>query len=159
MHRWVVVYAAVIVAACDQYKEPPPSRDVQPVVTRAQEMAWSGIDYAGTGQGRNQRNGTAGVNSDTNDSQEKEVDREIDPGAPAGTGVFGPGTGIVESAPGRGSTAPSADLDEPEMRNAQRGGRVFRPSDHYFVNGVDQGPSWDAAPGTGGPNKSKVKQP
>jgi hypothetical protein len=45
------------------------------------------------------------------------------------------------------------------MRNAQRGGRVFRPSDHYFVNGVDMGPSWDAAPGTGGPNKSKSKQP
>jgi hypothetical protein len=45
------------------------------------------------------------------------------------------------------------------MRNAQRGGRVFRPSDHYFVNGVDMGPSWDTAPGTGGPNKSKMVQP
>ena len=76
-----------------------------------------------------------------------------DPGVPAGSGVFGPGTGITESAPGRGSTAPTAGLDEPEMRNAQRGGRVFRPSDHYFVNGVDMGPSWDALPGTGGPSK------
>jgi hypothetical protein len=120
-------------------------------------MAWSGIDYAGTGHGKNQRNGTAGVNSDMNDEQE--VDREANPGPPAGNGVFGPGTGITESAPGRGSTAPTADLDQPEMRNAQRGGRVYRPSDHYFVNGVDMGPSWDAAPGTGGPNKSKAKQP
>ncbi len=159
MHRWVVVCAAAIVAACDQYKEPPPPRDVQPVTTRSREMAWSGIDYAGTGHGREQRNGTGGVNSDMNDTQEAEVDRELDQGPPAGSGVFGAGTGITESAPGRGSTAPAADLDEPEARNAQRGGRVFRPSDHYFVNGQDMGPSWDAAPGTGGPNKSKIKQP
>ncbi len=122
-------------------------------------MAWSGIDYAGTGHGRDQRNGTAGVNSDMNDTQQMEVAREDDPGPPAGSGLFGPGMGITESAPGRGSTAPAADLDQPEIRNAQRGGRVFRPSDHYFMNGVDQGPSWDAAPGTGGPNKSKAKQP
>ncbi|HVP60084.1 MAG TPA: hypothetical protein VMT11_05975 [Myxococcaceae bacterium] len=159
MHRWVVVCAAVIVAACDQYRDPPPSRDVQPLTTRDREMAWSGIDYAGTGHGRDQRNGTAGVNSDMNDTQEQAVDREMDPGPPAGKGVFGPGTGITESAPGRGSTAAAADLDEPEMRNAQRGGRVYRPSDHYFLNGVDMGPSGDAAPGTGGPNKSKLKQP
>ena len=129
MHRWIWVCAA-IVAACDQYKEPPATRDVVPLTTRSQEMAWSGIDYGGTG-----------------------------PGAPAGSGVFGPGTGITESAPGRGSTQPSADLDQPEMRNAQRGGRVYRPSDHYFVNGVDMGPSWDAAPGTGGPEKMRTKQP
>ena len=159
MHRWVVVCAAVIVAACDQYKEPPPPRDVQPVTTRSHELASSGIDYAGTGQGRMQRNGTAGVNSDTNDDADPGADLEIDPEPPAGSGVFGPGTGLTESAPGRGSTVPSADLDEPEMRNAQRGGRVFRPSDHYFVNGVDMGPSWDAAPGTGGPNKTKMNQP
>ncbi len=157
MHRWVVVCATAIVAACDQYTEPPPARDVQPLTTRGREMAWSGIDYAGTGEGRSQRNGTAGVNSDTNDEQE--LERAEDPGPPAGNGVFGWGTGITEPAPGRGSTAPTADLDEPEMRNAQRGGRVFRPSDHYLVNGVDMGPSWDAAPGTGGPNKSKLQQP
>lgn len=159
MHRWVVVCAAAIVAACDQYREPPPPRDVQPLTTRSREMAWSGIDYAGTGHGRDQRNGTGGVNSDMNDTQEQEVARDVDLGAPAGSGVFGPGTGITESAPGRGSTEPSADLDAPEMRNAQRGGRVYRPSDHYYVNGVDQGPSWDAAPGTGGPQKMKMKQP
>ena len=159
MHRWVVACAAVIVAACDQYKEPPPPRDVQPLTSRLQDMASSGIDYAGTGEGRMQRNGTAGVNSDTNDSEDPGADLEVDPGPPAGSGVFGPGTEITESAPGRGSTSPSADLDEPEMRNAQRGGRVFRPSDHYWVNGVDMGPSWDEAPGTGGPNKTKMKQP
>ena len=159
MHRRIVVCAAAIVAACDQYTEPPPPRDVVPLTTRSKEMAWSGIDYGGTGHGRDQRNGTGGVNSDMNDTQDTEVAREADPGAPAGTGVFGPGTGITESAPGRGSTQPSADLDEPEMRNAQRGGRVFRPSDHYFINGVDVGPSWDAAPGTGGPGKMKMKQP
>ena len=159
MHRWVVVCAAVIVAACDQYKEPPPPRDVQPVTTRSHELASSGIDYAGTGQGRMQRNGTGGVNSDTNDDADPGAVLEVDPEPPAGSGVFGPGTGLTESAPGRGSTVPSADLDEPEMRNAQRGGRVFRPSDHYFVNGVDMGPSWDEAPGTGGPNKTKMKQP
>jgi hypothetical protein len=158
MHRWVVVCAA-IVAACDQYKEPPAARDVHPLTTRSQEMAWSGIDYGGTGHGRDQRNGTGGVNSDMNDTQDTGVPREADPGVPTGSGVFGPGTGITESAPGRGSTQPAADLDEPEMRNAQRGGRVFRPSDHYFVNGVDMGPSWDAAPGTGGPGKTKMKQP
>ena len=159
MHRWVVVCVTAIVAACDQYKEPPPPRDVVPHTTRSQEMAWSGVDYAGTGPGRMQRNGTAGVNSDNNDDVAAAVDRTEEPGPPPGSGVFGPGTGITESSPGRGSTVPSADLDEPEMRNAQRGGRVYRPSDHYFINGVDMGPSWDAAPGTGGPNKSKSKQP
>jgi len=158
MHRWVVVCAG-LVAACDQYTEPRPPRDVQPLTTRSREMAWSGIDYAGTGHGRDQRNGTGGVNSDMNDTQEQEVARDVDLGAPAGTGVFGPGTGITESAPGRGSTEPAADLDQPEMRNAQRGGRVYRPSDHYFINGVDMGPSWDAAPGTGGPSKMKMTQP
>jgi hypothetical protein len=123
-------------------------------------MAWSGIDYAGTGPGRMQRNGTAGVNSDTNDDVEVPVEREEEPaGPPAGTGEFGLGTGIGEVISGRGTTVPSADLDQPELRNAQRGGRVFRPSDHYFVNGVDMGPSSDAAPGTGGPNKTKMKQP
>jgi hypothetical protein len=159
MHRWVVVCATVIVAACDQYSEPPQPPDVQPVVTRGNEMAWSGINYAGSGHGRDQRNGTAGVNSDVNDEMMEPIDLAAEPTPPPGTGVFGPGTGILESAPGRGSTVPTADLDQPEMRNAQRGGRVFRPSDHYFVNGVDVGPSWDAAPGTGGPNKSKSKQP
>lgn len=156
MHRWVVVCAAAIVAACDQYKEPPPPRDVQPVTTRSREMAWAGIDMGGTGHGRAQRNGTGGVNSDTNDHQEREAPNDIEEPS-AGTGLFR--MGVAESAPGRGSTAPAADLDEPEMRNAQRGGRVFRPSDHYFINGADMGPSWDAAPGTGGPGKSKMAQP
>jgi hypothetical protein len=159
MHRWVVVCATVIVAACDQYSEPPLPPDVQPVVTRGSELATSGINYAGSGHGRDQRNGTAGVNSDVNDEMMEPIELSAEPGPPAGSGVFGPGTGILESAPGRGSTVPTADLDQPEMRNAQRGGRVFRPSDHYFVNGVDMGPSWDAAPGTGGPSKSKSKQP
>lgn len=161
MHRWVVVCAATaIVAGCNQYTEPPPPRDVQALTSRSREMAWSGIDYAGTGMGRMQRNGTAGVNSDTNDDVAQPIDRETAPeGLPAGTGVFGPGTGISEAISGRGTTVPSADLDVPEMRNAQRGGRVFRPSDHYFVNGADMGPSWDSAPGAGGPNKSKMTQP
>ena len=161
MHRWVVgCAAAAIVAGCNQYTEPPKPRDVQPLTTRSREMAWSGIDYAGTGEGRMQRNGTAGVNSDNNDDPAEPVEREPElVGPPAGTGVFGPGTAVSEASSGRGTTVPSADLDMPEMRNAQRGGRVFRPSDHYFVNGVDMGPSWDSAPGTGGPNKSKMAQP
>lgn len=161
MHRWVVVCtAAAIVAGCNQYSEPPPPRDVQPMTTRSQEMAWSGIDYSGTGQGRMQRNGTSGVNSDNNDDPVTPIVREPEiAGPPVGTGEFGPGTAVNESISGRGTTSPSADLDMPEMRNAQHGGRVFRPSDHYFVNGVDMGPSWDAAPGTGGPNKSKMAQP
>jgi len=158
MHRWVVVCAVVIVAACDQYTEPPPPRNVHPVITRDREMAWSGIDMAGTGEGRMQQSGMAGTNSDSNDDQPRSVAGEEPEGPPAGTGLFGPGTGYAPN-PGRGSTNPTADLDQPEMRNAQRGGQVFRPSDHYFVNGVDMGPSWDSAPGTGGPNKTKVKQP
>jgi len=97
------------------------------------------------------------VNSDMNDTQEQEVDRQMDFGPPAGSALFGLATEIGQS--GRGSTTPTADLDEPEVRNAQRGGRVYRPSDHYLLNGVDMGPSWDAAPGTGGPNKTKSKQP
>ncbi|MGZ6076980.1 MAG: hypothetical protein ACXWK6_04145, partial [Myxococcaceae bacterium] len=84
MHRWIWVCAA-IVAACDQYQEPAPTRDVVPLTTRSKEMAWSGIDYGGTGHGRDQRNGTGGVNSDMNDTQDTEVAREADPGAPAGT--------------------------------------------------------------------------
>jgi len=160
MHRWVLAStAAAIVAGCNQYSEPPPPRDVQALTTRSREMAWSGIDYGGTGQGRMQRNGTAGVNSDTNDDAPQPIERETVPeGLPSGTGPFGP-VMVSEAISGRGTTVPTADLDEPELRNAQRGGRVFRPSDHYFVNGVDMGPSWDTAPGTGGPNKSKMAQP
>ena len=160
MLRWVVVSAATaIIAGCNQYSEPPPPSDVQSLTTRSREMAWSGIDYAGTGLGRMQRNGTSGVNSDTNDDLAQPLDREVVPeGLPSGSGPFGPEM-VSEAISGRGTTNPSADLDEPEMRNAQRGGRVFRPSDHYFVNGVDMGPSWDTAPGTGGPNKSKMAQP
>ena len=156
MHRWFVVCAAVIVAACDQYTEPPPPRDVHPVTTRDREMAWSGVDMAGTDEGRMQQSGMSGTNSSSNDDRVAGADEE---GPPAGTGIFGPGTGSTEANPGRGSTIPTADLDQPELRNAQRGGQVFRPSNHYFVNGVDMGPSWDSAPGTGGPNKTKVKQP
>ena len=53
MHRWVVgCAAAAIVAGCNQYTEPPPPRDVQPLTTRSRELAWSGIDYSGTGPGR-----------------------------------------------------------------------------------------------------------
>lgn len=154
MHRRVVVFAAAVVGvACDQYTEPPPPRDVQPLTLRSREMARSGIDVAGMGQGHMQRSGMAGVNSDTNDQQDIH-DSEMENDSPAGEGGLGPAA-VLDSAPGRGS----ADLDEPEMRNAQRGGRVFRPSDHYFINGVDMGPSWDAAPGTGGPQKLKQKQP
>ncbi len=61
--------------------------------------------------------------------------------------------------PGLGSSRPQADLDAPnELRNATPRGAVFRPSDHYFINGVDTGPSTDAMPGTGGPGKLKLRK-
>src|SRR5215475_11909737 len=82
----------VIVAGCDQYKGPPPPRDVHPKSIRARGMAQSGIDYAGQGMGKMQRSGMAGTNSDSNDNEslgyqigspEPQVDGE-------GTTSFGP---------------------------------------------------------------------
>jgi len=158
MHRGILV-CAVIVAGCDQYKEPPAPRDVHPVTTRSAELATSGIDMAGTGEGRTQRSGMSGTNSDTNDQQGGETpDIDVE-GAARVTSVFGSVAPAPDAPVGRGSTDPQSDLDTPEMRNAQRGGRVFRPSDHYYVNGEDLGPSWDAAPGSGGPQKLKQTQP
>src|SRR5262245_17360381 len=142
MHRWIVVCATVIVAACDQYKEPLPPRDVQPLTTRSREMGWSGIDYAGTGQGKEQRNGTAGVNSDNNDDT-LVTTRLTDPGPPAGTGVFGPGTGVTDS-PGRGTTVPTPDRDSPQMRNRPRRGRLYRPGHHYVIKAMTVGPTGES---------------
>jgi hypothetical protein len=78
--------------------------------------------------------------------------------SPEGTSSFGPPEQVADISPGTGSTNPAADLETPEMRNGQRGGQVFKPSDHYFVNGVDLGPTADSAPGTGGPAKLHQKQ-
>jgi hypothetical protein len=160
IHRWLAA-AAVLAAACDQYREPPPPRDVHPVSTRARDMAWSGFDLSMAGPGRSQRSGMSGTNSDSDDTES--IGSSI--GEPStgntsseGTTYLGPPEHIADIAPGMGSTNPAADIETPELRNGQRGGQVFKPSDHYFVNGVDLGPSVDAALGTGGPGKLHQKQ-
>ena len=151
----------VIVAGCDQYKEPPPPRDVRPMSSRTRGLSQSGIDYSGTGMGKMQRSGMSGTNSDSND--DNAMGMQIGSPDPQvggeGTTSFGPTQTVTDIGPGRGSTNPASDLDAPEMRNGQRGGQIFKPSDHYYVNGVDVGPSVDSAPGTGGPAKLKQKQP
>ena len=160
MHRWLVA-TAVFVAACDQYTEPPPPRDVHPVSTRAREMAWSGFDLSMAGPGRSQRSGMSGTTSDSDDNQSMGYSiGEPSEGntSPEGTTYLGPPEQIADIAPGTGSTNPAADIETPELRNGQRGGQVFKPSDHYFVNGVDLGPSVDSALGTGGPAKLHQKQ-
>jgi len=158
-HRGLLLLV-VIVAGCDQYKEPPPPRDVRPTSTRARGMSQSGIDMSGMGQGKMQRSGMSGTNSDVNDNDS--LGMQIGSPDPQvggeGTTSFGPTEKVADVGPGRGSTNPASDLDAPEMRNAQRGGQIFKPSDHYFVNGADLGPSVDAAAGTGGPGKLKQKQ-
>ena len=158
-HRGLGLFV-VIVAGCDQYKEPPPPRDVHPTSTRARGMSQSGIDMSGTGPGKMQRSGMSGTNSDSDDDNSMGLQiGSPDPQVGGeGTTDFGPTEKVADVGPGRGSTNPASDLDAPEMRNAQRGGQVFRPSDHYYVNGADLGPSVDAAPGTGGPAKLKQKQ-
>ena len=122
MLRWVVVCAATaIIAGCNQYAEPPPPSDVLSMTTRSREMAWSGIDYAGTGTGRMQRNGTSGVNSDTNDDLAQPLDREVVPeGLPSGSGPFRPEM-VTEAISGPGPPNPSPHLD---VRAATPGFRV-----------------------------------
>ncbi len=112
-------------------------------------MAASGLDMANTGPGRYQRSGMSGTTSDVDDDEAKELQLGM-PALAYAEGLGGPGSG---------STLPQADLDAPdELRNPPAPGAVYRPSDHYFINGVDTGPSTDAMRGTGGPGKLKLLQ-
>src|SRR5262249_37483153 len=95
MHRWVVAFATVIVAVWRQDSDPPSPPDVPPVATGGAGRATSGTNSAGSGPGRDQRNGPAGVTSDVNDEMMEPIELSAEPGPPAGSGVFGPGTGIL----------------------------------------------------------------
>jgi hypothetical protein len=137
-----------LAAGCYSYTEPPAPRNVEPVTPRGRQMAASGLDMANAdGPGHAQRSGMSGTTSDVDDDEAKELQLGM-PDLAYAEGLGGPGFG---------STLPQADLDAPnELRNGQARGVVFRPSDHYFVNGVDTGPSTDAMPGTGGPGKLRL---
>lgn len=135
-----------LVAGCYSYSEPPQPRNVEPVTRRNQQMAANGLHMPESATGRWQRSGMSGTTSDVDDDEAKELQLGM-PELAYAEGLGGPGFG---------NTLPQADLDAPnELRNGQARGVVFRPSDHYFVNGVDTGPSTDAMPGTGGPGKLK----
>jgi hypothetical protein len=149
MRPWGLLSTLALFAGCYTYSEPPPPRNVQPVADRDRQMATSGLDMATAGPGRWQRSGMSGTTADVDDDEAKELQM----GMPALAYAEGLG------GPGFGNTRPQADLDAPnELRNGQARGVVARPSDHYFVNGVDTGPSVDAFPGTGGPAKLKAKK-
>jgi hypothetical protein len=139
----------VFALGCYSYSEPPPPRDVTPVMPRDKQMAAAGLDMAYAGPGGWQRSGMSGTTADVDD----DTVRQLQLGMPELAYAEGLG------GPGIGNTLPQADLDAPnELRNGQARGVVFRPSDHYFVNGVDTGPSTDAMPGTGGPAKLKQRR-
>jgi len=136
-----------LAVGCYSYSEPPLPRNTEPVMGRDRHMAASGLDMSNTGPGRYQRSGMSGTTSDVDDDEAKELEL----GMPELAYALGAG------GPGFGSTLPQADLDAPnEVRNPPPRGAVYRPSDHYFINGVDTGPSLDAMPGTGGGGKLKL---
>jgi hypothetical protein len=134
---------------CYSYSTPAEPRNVESITPRGKQMAASGLDMANAGEGRWQRSGMSGTTADVDDDEARELQLGM-PELAYGEGLGGPGFG---------NTLPQADLDAPnEMRNSQARGVVFRPSDHYFINGVDTGPSTDAMPGTGGPGKLKLQK-
>jgi hypothetical protein len=137
-----------LAVGCYSYTEPPAPRNVEPVTLRGRQMAASGLDMANAdGPGRSQRSGMSGTTANVDDDEAKELQLGM-PELAYAEGLGGPGFG---------NTLPQADLDAPnELRNGQTRGVVFRPSDHYFINGVDTGPSVDAMPGSGGPGKLKL---
>jgi hypothetical protein len=142
-------FCLLALVGCYSYTTPPEPRNVESVTPRGRQMAASGLDMANAGEGRWQRSGMSGTTADVDDDEM----RELQLGMPELAYAEGLG------GPGFGSTLPQADLDAPnEMRNSQARGVVFRPSDHYFVNGVDTGPSTDAMLGTGGPGKLKLRR-
>jgi hypothetical protein len=147
MRPWGLLSTLVLLAGCYSYSEPPPPRSTEPIANRDRTMAASGLDMAYAGPGRMQRSNTSGTNSDVDDDDAKALQL----GMPELAYVEGLG------GPGFGDTRPQADLDAPnELVNGQARGVVFRPSDHYFVNGMDTGPSVDAMPGTGGLAKLRM---
>jgi hypothetical protein len=137
-----------LAVGCYSYTEPPRPRSVEPVTLRGRQMAASGLDMANAdGPGHAQRSGMSGTTADVDDDETKELQLGM-PELAYAEGLGGPGFG---------NTLPQADLDAPnELRNGQARGVVFRPSDHYFINGVDTGPSVDPMPGSGGPGKLKL---
>jgi hypothetical protein len=136
-----------LLAGCYSYSEPPLPRNVEPVTLRDKQMAANGLHMPTNPTGAWQRSGMSGTTSDVDDDETKDLQLGM-PEMAYAEGLGGPGFG---------STLPQADLDAPnELRNGQARGVVFRPSDHYFVNGVDTGPSTDALRGTGGPGKLKL---
>lgn len=142
-----VLGTLALLSGCYSYSDPPAPRNVEPVGTRSRQMAASGLDLGDNGSARSNRSGMSGTNSDVNDDEANELQM----GMPALAYAEGLG------GPGFGNTRPQADLDAPEeMRNGQARGVVFKPSDHYFISGVDTGPSLDSMPGTGGPTKMRL---
>jgi hypothetical protein len=138
-----------LLTGCYSYTEPELPRNVQPVTQRGRQMAANGLNMTAAATGRWQRSGMSGTSGDVDDDEAKELQLGMPELA------FAEGLG----GPGFGNTLPQADLDAPnELRNGQARGVVFRPSDHYFINGVDTGPSVDAMRGTGGPGKLKLQK-
>ncbi len=132
---------------CYSYTEPPLPRNVEPVTQRDTQMAANGLHMPKNPSGAWQRSGMSGTTADVDDDETKDLQLGM-PELAYAEGLGGPGFG---------NTLPQADLDAPnELRNGQARGVVFRPSDHYFINGVDTGPSTDAMKGTGGPGKLKL---
>ena len=149
LRPWGLLATLALAVGCYSYSEPAPPRDVTPVVERGRQMAAAGLDMANAGPGRFQRSGMSGTTSDIDDDEAKDLQMGM-PELAAAEGLGGPGFG---------NTLPQADLDAPnELRNAQTRTVVFRPSDHYFVNGVDTGPVTDAMPGMGGQGKLKLQK-
>src|SRR5215475_13125406 len=102
MHRWLAA-AALCVAGCDQYREPPPPRDVHPVSTRARDMAWSGYDLSMAGPGRMQRSGMSGTTADSDDefSMGSSIGEPSEGNtSPEGTSSFGPPAQVADISPG-----------------------------------------------------------
>jgi hypothetical protein len=136
-----------LLAGCYSYSEPPLPRNVEPVTQRDRQMTANGLHMVKNATGAWQRSGMSGTTSNVDDDEAKELQLGM-PELAYAEGLGGPGFG---------NTLPQADLDAPnELRNGQARGVVFRPSDHYFINGVDTGPSTDAMPGTGGPGKLRL---
>ena len=146
LRPWWLLGMLALAVGCYTYSEPPAPRNVEPVTPRDRQMAASGLGNT-DGPGRWQRSGMSGTTANVDDDGAKELQLGM-PNLAYAEGLGGPGFG---------NTLPQADLDAPnELRNGQSRGVVFRPSDHYFINGVDTGPSVDAMPGTGGPTKLRL---
>lgn len=153
--RSCVMWGCLGLAGCI-YSQPAPPENALPIRVRNTHMASSGPDarYANLAMG--QRSGSSGTLANT-DENANVGGESPDAKSRHGGLKWGGASSALEVMRATGGYSPSA-ASESAREQPSEVQDIFAPSDHYYVDGVDLGPTLDREPGTGGREGHRMAQ-